>query len=208
MRISPIIHRSRDEAEEQALKRNAVHGARTETPAHRLNLLQFVAYRHSLLSVVFRRSHTRFGASVRERVFHLAFATACALYVAMQADIWTSAHADASILAGASTFIALSLTVLLVTPLTLIVRCTYVPLGAPLFMQHLPLLSRRILALPRTISGDWLNDRLPCVEELTRGWMRVEEALLLIFIFRVCARPCEKCVMCTSMIVAASCSCA
>ena len=197
MRISPIIHRSRDEAEEQALKRNAVHGARTETPAHRLNLLQFVAYRHSLLSVVFRRSHTRFGASVRERVFHLAFATACALYVA-----------DASILAGASTFIALSLTVLLVTPLTLIVRCTYVPLGAPLFMQHLPLLSRRILALPRTISGDWLNDRLPCVEELTRGWMRVEEALLLIFIFRVCARPCEKCVMCTSMIVAASCSCA
>ena len=136
-------------------------GGLIEPPPSQLNLFEYILFKHSLLSLCFRRSKLG-GVPVRQRVFFILFSTAASLAVAMQADMVIGSTPGWQGQAGKLLTI-IALTIFVVTPLTCILRCQYASLTS------------------------FLNDRIWCVSAWTGSLVRVEELLLLAWLLRTLA---------------------
>ena len=136
-------------------------GGLIEPPPSQLNLFEYILFKHSLLSLCFRRSKLG-GVPVRQRVFFILFSTAASLAVAMQADMVIGSASGWQGQAGKLLTI-IALTIFVVTPLTCILRCQYASLTS------------------------FLNDRIWCVSAWTGSLVRVEELLLLAWLLRTLA---------------------
>lgn len=135
-----------------------------EPPASKLGLLEFILYRHTLLSLCFRRSRTQHGTSVRQRLFFVTFIAGCSLAVAMKADVWMYNRSEPQpswTSHAGKLLMVVGLTVFVVTPLHCLLKLAYTPLSSA------------------------LNASAPCVSSWTGDVLRVEEVLLLIWWLRL-----------------------
>ena len=153
----PFLNRSADNAEEARIKAGGLI-----EPPRRLNVVEFVLSKHTVISVFYRSLNTASGPDMRERLFYLIFQTACAAAIAMEADIKIQAeelaHNGHGVFAGLGDFFSsLIVSVSVVTPLTALVQSWY----------------------------GKLDDMVPCVKSLTKNVVLIEEVLLALFVFQV-----------------------